>query len=162
MKRSLIVSLSAVLVLASCGGGSSGWFQSPFKHEADAVGNPLIPEKAASESVFREQVDNSYQGWDVAEVSALRLERRPGGAILRATALADYQGAFDLRLVRDAAASGDGRLVYNLRAIQAPDGTKGSARSRSNDVAILLSDSDLATVRVIEVKAARNRRSVRR
>lgn len=162
MKRSLIVGLSAALLLAGCGGGASGWFPSPFKRDAAEVGNPLIPEKAASESIFREEVDNSYKGLDVAEVSSLQLERRPGGAILRATALADYQGAFDLRLERDATESRDGRLVYNLRGIQAPGGTKGTARSRSIEVAILLSDNDLASVRVIEVRAARNRRSVRR
>lgn len=162
MKRSLIVCLSAVLMLAGCGGSASGWFQSPFKRDVNAVGNPLIPEKAASESIFREEVDDSYKGWDVAEVSSLHLERRPGGAILRATALADYQGAFDLRLVRNEAESTGARLVYNLRGIQAPGGTKGTARSRSNSVAILLSDNDLAAVRVIEVKAARNSRAVRR
>ncbi|MBS0122663.1 hypothetical protein [Thetidibacter halocola] len=165
-RAALILILSGALV-AGCGGfGESrfnpmNWFGRSVSTPVDpnATVNPLIPQR--SESVLRRpRQDAAYAGSLVGEVTELLVERRPGGAIIRTTGVADYQGPFELRMVpvEDA---GDGVLAYEFRAYQAP-GPRGTDLSRTVTAAVWVTDSELAGIRTISVKGARNERTSRR
>jgi hypothetical protein len=124
--------------------------------------NPLIPERSSAASIFRDESPARYTGTLVSEVTELRVERAPGGAVIRASGVAASLGAFDVRLIPVETASPE-TLRFELRARQA-DSTRGrgTPAARSVTVAISLSDQSLAFVRTIEVAAAQNERSVRR
>ena len=120
---------------------------------SDVAVNPLIPRRAVS--IFRSDRAESYEGSRVGEVSELLIERRPGGAIIRATGVADRQGPFDLRLVEAEAESDADTLTYDLRAYQ-PRNRSGSDWSRTVTAAVWLTDDELAGIREIRVRGARN------
>ena len=168
MFKPVSVLVISTLVLTSCGTvrdsrlNPLNWFgrssSAPVVATETEI-NPLIPK--GSDSVFRKEKDSSYRGSDLGEVTELVIERRPGGAIVRATAVANKQDVFDLKLVKlDAESTGD-TLVYAFRGLQ-PQGAQGSVASRTHVAAVWLTDNDLRDVRTIQVKGARNVRSVRR
>jgi hypothetical protein len=166
MKIKILV-LSA-LVLSGCGTvrdsalNPFNWFgrskSEPVATVQEDV-NPLIPRRR--DSIFRSEGEAAYGGGLIGEVSELLVERRPGGAIIRATGIADRQGPFELRLVKVDDESDATTLTYDLRAYQQP-GATGTARSRTVTTAIWLTDNELAGIRTIRVKGARNQRSTRR
>ncbi|CUH77372.1 hypothetical protein [Tropicibacter naphthalenivorans] len=167
MKKALSVLVVSSVVLTSCGAirdsamNPFNWFGRSTS-EAVATGaevNPLIP--ARRSSVFRSNQPETYQGWAVGEVTELLVERRPGGAVIRATAVADRQGAFEVRLVKNDEESDADTLTYDFRAIQQP-GNVGTALSRQVTAAVWLTDNELRGIRTIRVKAARNVRTARR
>jgi hypothetical protein len=157
----------SALVLTSCGTvrdsrfNPVNWFgrSESTPVAVDPNTNPLIPARRAS--IFRQDRDESYQGRDIAEVTDLVIERRPGGAIIRAIGVATYQGAYDLRLVKVEEESGDGTLTYALRGLQ-PINPQGSVASRTHSVAVWVTDNDLLGINVIQVKGAGNIRTARR
>ena len=158
----------AAMLLSSCGSvrdsglNPMNWFgrsqSRPVATVNDEV-NTLIPR--ARESIFRQEKDTSYKGTDLGEITELVIERRPGGAIIRATSVADYQGAFDVKLVKIEAESSANTLTYAFRGLQ-PRGPQGPAQSRTHTAAIWLTENELLDVRVIQVKGRHNVRSVRR
>lgn len=95
------------------------------------------------------------------EIVDLKLERIPGGAILRATALPPTQGWWDAALV--AAPAGDGLLVFDLRAWppKADEVPEGTRASRTLTVALYLTDNDLAGIGRIVVRGPGSEQSVR-
>ena len=166
MKKSFSVLVLSSLVLTSCGFGESrfnpmNWFgrstSQPVVAEGDV--NPLIPRRRVS--IFRDNQPEAYQGTLIGEVTELLIERRPGGAIIRATGVSDRQGPFELRLVKLEEESDADTLTFEFRALQinAPQGTD---RSRTYTVALWLTDQKLAGIRDIRVKARRNIRTSRR
>lgn len=166
MKKPLSILVFSALVLASCGSvrdsrlNPMNWFgRSTSEPVASETVNPLIPPRRAS--IFRAEKDTSYKGWLVGEVSELQVERRPGGAIIHATGISDYQGPYDLKLVKLDAETGEGTLTYELKAYQ-PQGRVGTDWSRTVSAAVWLTDNDLAGISTIRVKAARNIRTARR
>ncbi|SNS58938.1 hypothetical protein [Antarctobacter heliothermus] len=168
MFKSVSVLLFATLVLTSCGAvrdsrvNPLNWFgrsQSAPVVVTDAEVNPLIPRR--KESVFRQEKDTSYRGTTLGEITELVIERRPGGAIIRATAVADQLEAFDLKLVEVEEESGAGTLTYAFRGLQ-PRRTQGPVASRTHTAAVWVTDNQLRDVRVIQVKGARNVRTVKR
>ncbi len=125
----------------------------------DGEVNTLIPRRA---SIFRDNDMGEYVGVPMEEVRALSVERVPGGALIRATALAAKQGAYDLRLVPDEDAEPD-MLSYQLLGIYNPDVRRvGTEASREFTVATRVTDQDLEGIRTIWVSARTNARSVRR
>jgi len=100
----------------------------------------------------------------VDQVTEMAVERVPGGAIVRATALPDRQGYWEADLVADApGASDNGTLVFEFRA--APPRTptpQGTPASREITAATYLSDQALDGVRTVIVRGAQNQRSARR
>lgn len=168
MFKPIAVLLISALVVTSCGTVRNSrlnplnWFggseSRPVQTSDDAV-NPLIPKRRAS--VFRSQQDDNYAGTALGEVTELVVERRPGGAIIRATAVADYQDAYDLKLVKVPEESTDTVLTYAFRGLQ-PRRVQGPAASRTHTAAVWLTDNDLLGIRTIQVKGARNVRSVKR
>lgn len=99
-----------------------------------------------------------------ADVTELAVERMPGGAIVRASALMPSQGWWDAELV----AQGDGRpmdgvLTYEFRVAPPRTETRVSTpQSRTLSAGVRVSDQRLEGVHTIVVRGAQNARSVRR
>ncbi|MAQ82521.1 MAG: hypothetical protein CMH12_04740 [Maritimibacter sp.] len=100
----------------------------------------------------------------IGDVTELRLEKIPGGAIVRATGVATRQGYYDGELVP--ANNGmvvDGVLAFHFRVSPPLTATRVSTvRSREIIVGQFLSDQTLAQVRAIQVNGANNALVVRR
>ena len=170
MKRAVGVLILSALVLTSCGTvrdsrlNPFNWFGRGSSErvvsstDAAAV-NPLIPRGRAS--VFRTEEDTTYRGALIGEVSELLIERRPGGAIVRATGIADRQGPWEVRLVKDEAAAEADTLTYDMRAYEQARPV-GAEPSRTVTTALWLSDNDLLGIRTIRVRGARNAQVSRR
>jgi len=168
MNRGMGILLVSALLVTGCGRvrdsviNPVNWFgrsQSTANVPTDTEVNPLIPARRAS--IFRQEQDDSYRGTDVAEVTGLFVERRPGGAVIRAEGTALYQGPFDVRLVKLDEESDESTLTYALRALQ-PRGAQGPAQTRRVIAADWLTDNELLGIRTIRVKAQGNTRTARR
>ena len=98
----------------------------------------------------------------VDNVTALHVERTPGGGIVRATGLPGRQGWFGAHLV-PAASEDDAVRLYQLRAFPPAGATPVSTEaSRELVVATFMTDQELAGIREIRVSGARNTLSSRR
>jgi hypothetical protein len=170
MFRPVSVLLLSSLVLTSCGSvrdsriNPLNWFGSGRVETATTGAgevNPLIPKRR--ESAFaRKPVDTTYYGTEVAEVTHLVVDRRPGGAIIRASGVSRQQGSFDVQLVPVPEESDAKTLTYALSAIQNETGQVGTAPSRTVTAAVTLTDEELFGIRTIRVKSQNNVRSARR
>ncbi|MGP6088335.1 hypothetical protein [Antarctobacter jejuensis] len=168
MFKPISVLLLSAFVLSSCGSVAESrlnplnWFgrseSRPVQVAEDGT-NPLIPSRRSS--IFRAEQGADYLGWPLGEISDLVVERRPGGAIIRATAVADYQGAYDLKLVKVPEESTGGMLTYAFKGVQ-PQRARGTVASRTHTAAVWLTDNQLLGIRTVQVRGARNVRSVRR
>ncbi len=127
---------------------------------ANAEVNPLIPRRRIS--FFRNNQPEAFAGRPIAEITELLIERRPGGAIIRATGQANRVGPFDVRLIADESASVDGALVFDLKALQQAGPRSANPRARQVTAARWITDQDLAGIRIITVRGAENARSARR
>jgi hypothetical protein len=128
--------------------------------------NPLIPSER-NEGLFARLRDRSqeYQGTPIDQITALVIERVPGGAIVRATGVVDRDGVYDIRLTTDSEENEpvDGVLTYQLQGVH-PDQVKRtlSDRVRTVTAARRLSSQDLEAIRVIRVEGVRNAQSTTR
>ena len=157
----------AALALAGCGGGIAdswvnpgNWFGQSRGQAIDASGpvNPLIPKRRLGQ---RAPVE--YSGNAVDQIKSLRIERKPGGAIINVVGVTDAIGYYDVRL----RAENDnkpvkGVLTYTLSAERPADLLNGTEASRQVVAARFVSDQQLEGVRTIVVQGARNQRSTRR
>lgn len=169
MMKSLSVLIVAGVVLTGCGTvresrmNPFNWFgqSEPVTVNTAATGadNPLIPKRRAS--IFRPD-EERYAGWPVETIDELLIERRPGGAIIRVTGIADRAGPFDVRIVEDEAASDADTLVYDLRALQSAGPRNVGPRARMVTAALWLTDQELFGIREIRVQGAGNARVTRR
>ena len=155
MNRSTLAALSAVLVLSACGGFSGSSFN-PFNwfDREDEEVTSLVPPGGAI-------IDNRVA---VSQVSDMALERRPGGAVLRATGIPATQGWWDaeLRPENDGEAV-DGVLLFTFVVAEPRQATpQGTPQSRELTAAVYLSDIKLSQAREIRVQGAQNARSIRR
>lgn len=101
----------------------------------------------------------------VSEITALVIERTPGGAIVRATALPPTQGWFAPELVAltPFGEPVEGVLSYSFRAVPPETPVRASRpQSRELSAAVFISNAVLDRVRVIQVTGARNSRVARR
>ncbi len=162
MNKPLSVLVLSALVLTSCGAirdsrvNPFNWFgnshSEPVNVSEDV--NPLIPRRRRA-SIFRTKEDTTYRGREVGEVTNLVIERRPGGAIVRATGIGDRQNLFEVKLVPVPDESDADTLTYAFKALQSR-GPVGTTASRSVTAAVWLTDNQLAGIREIRVKAVRN------
>lgn len=176
MRTLLSLLVISSLTLAGCSGwrdsrvNPTNWFGSSEPRrvvQADGTEdvNPLIPERTG---IFdKRPEDTSYEGTPVDQITALSIERTPGGAIVRATGQTLRQQAFDARLVApgdedDDLTQVDGVLTFRLSAIQSQTAPQGPERTRRIHVARFVSDQTLAQTRSIRVIGARNERVSRR
>ena len=137
------------------------WFGNSTGQVIDETraGNPLIPAPG-----FGKRPKAVYQGQPVDQITELRIERRPGGAIIHVVGVSEVIGYFDARLEPDSEQGAvDDVLGYTLKAVRPTNsmGVGGQA-AREINVARFVSDQDLAEARSIVVKGARNQRSTRR
>lgn len=100
----------------------------------------------------------------VAQITDLVVERTPGGAIVRVTALPPEQGWYDAGLVAETGDTPvDGVIAYSFRARPPAAPTRVSTvQSRELVAAVFISDIALATARQIRVTGALNSRTARR
>lgn len=105
----------------------------------------------------------------VDQVTALQVDRVPGGALVTATGLPQTQGHWAAALIAEATGpSGrplrDGAtLGFEFRVAPPETPTRsGPPQSRELTATVYLTDQDLTGVRTITVKGLRNQRSARR
>lgn len=164
--------LVATLTLSACGTARDSrlnpfnWFgraqSEPIaERQPQEEINPLIPqneERGGLLQLFRQQ-DSDYPGAPIDQVSALVIERVPGGAIVRASGVSSYLGAYDVRLVpvNEEDEAEDGVLAYRLEAVRPINAPQaGSDRLRTVTVARRVTDSQLAEARIIRVEGRTN------
>ncbi len=98
----------------------------------------------------------------VAQVTLLKVEPYPGGAIVRATGVPPTQGYWDAELVAQPVDE-QGRLVYEFRAFPPPlPAAAGAPFARQITVAATLSNIELQGVTSIVVQGAGNALSASR
>ncbi|MEL7125755.1 MAG: hypothetical protein AAGK30_05970 [Pseudomonadota bacterium] len=174
MTKFTVLLLIGAMALGACstrlnpfnwfGRGQSEPVASP--QEAEEV-NPLIPqsERVRLNLFGLRDDDAEYPGGPVDQVSDLVIERVPGGAVIRAAGVPDYQGAFGVRLqpANDDEVPEDGVLTYRLEVIR-PDGARvgGPERVRTVTAARRVTDNQLAGVRTIRVEGLRNAQTSQR
>ena len=100
----------------------------------------------------------------VAQIITLKVERLPGGAIIRAMGLPQTQGYWEAKLTPLNNETPDkGTLIYEFRVLApATPEPVGNKRSREVLVGRFVSDQTLVGVRRITVVAQTNRRTARR
>ena len=141
------------------------WFGSSeevtLTEEEKAKVNPLIPQEGPG--LMSKRPDPGYLGTPVARVDELRVERIPGGAIIRATGIGTVQGAYSVKLdPRNDGEAVKGVLSYDLKAVQNPSYPSGPEASRRLVVAHKLTNQQLEGVRIIKVYSQSNARQARR
>ncbi|ANP38763.1 MULTISPECIES: hypothetical protein [Rhodobacterales] len=168
MRKPLSLLLASAIVLAGCGGwrdsriNPSNWFGSSRVAEAPVDGdvNPLIPEKVGNGLLDKPEAED--RSVLIAEVSELRIEKTPTGAIVYATGVASRLGAFDVEM-RPVPNDDPAVLEYDFRVVYPEDATAvGSAFSRTLRAAVSLGRQDLAGIRTIRVNGSGNARESRR
>ncbi|MEM6385115.1 MAG: hypothetical protein AAF718_02645 [Pseudomonadota bacterium] len=99
----------------------------------------------------------------IAQVTSLRIEPTPTGAIVRATGVPPTQGWYAAALVPETDGPVNGEMVYVFRAVPPLDTDRvSSAASRELSVAQSLSAQELAATRLVRVIGAQNALSARR
>ena len=161
--------LCSALILAGCGGGGlsdswvnpGNWFGQSRSEAISANGtlNPLIPKQNV---LTRKKVD--YQGTPVAQIKSMRIERKPGGAIIHVVGVSDSIGYYDVRLQQDNdGLTVNGVLSYTLKAVLSESAIRGGGEAaRQINAARYISDQELESARTIVVIGAQNQRSMRR
>ena len=158
MIRTLCLMLSVALALSGCQRIQESRFN-PFnilsgpRIEPVEGRNALLPDSALRPGPLD-------QRGRIDQIAGLATDPVPGGIILRATGIAEVQGAYDAELV-ELGRSG-GTLVYAFLS-ELPLGTgTGTEFSRQVTAAVALSDQELAGITTIRVEGARNAVTVRR
>lgn len=193
MRIVVSVLVISTMTLAGCGGlrdsraNPMNWFgQSKSERLVESgtppapgdrqTGNPLIEEPGKSRLAPRSarNVEGSgilrlrnkdvvYEGTLIDEVTALRVERVPNGAIVRVTGLPQREGAFDVRLLQvNPDGPVNGVMEYTLNAYQPVTTRQGSPRTREVEVGTFLSNKELEQITEIRIVAERNSRTSRR
>jgi hypothetical protein len=158
MRRPLAAAMVLAVLVGGCGFGKSrlnplNWFGQSKKTEVQNVdpvtGVPLpVPDARGM----------------VAEVTAMRVEKVPGGAIIHATGLPPTQGWWNAQLI----AENDGKPVKGVLrfrfVIMPPPGTTAVSTPQSREItaAVHVTDFQLQGVRAISVTGSRNARTARR
>lgn len=174
MRISLSVLLIASLSLGACGYvrdsalNPSNWFgrstSVPIEGADTTPVNPLIPRKSGL-FARRGADEETYAGRPFDEIVTLKVERVPGGAVIRATGRADRQGIYAVQLtpITEDETPIKGVLTYRLEGIKPERNTAvGTAPTREVTAARKLTDQELRGVRTIRVEGVRNARVARR
>lgn len=170
MRKTLPLLLAAALVLSACAAvrdsriNPFNWFGQSRSEPIEAAENtnPLIPRRSGLFGNNREEV---YLGRPFEQVTALTIERVPGGAIVRATGLAARQGIYAVQLTpeNDEEEPVDGVLTYRLEGVRPNRATPvGTQPTREVVAARRLSDQQLRGVRSIRVEGQLNAQVARR
>ena len=130
------------------------WFGNSTSAPLTATGQlrPLVPANRGGGVID--------QRGSIADITALRVEKTPTGAIIRATGQASTQGQFNAQLVP--VSNAGGVLTFAFRIEGLAGAQTGTAASRQVTVARALSFNELAGVSTIRVQGARSSRSASR
>ncbi len=165
MRKTIPVVVIAALTLAGCAtirnsrANPANWFGRSYSAPVNTTAgtaNPLIPERLLSSK--KEVIDRRDP---VARIDTLDIEKVPGGAIIRVSATAAYQGSFQVGLVPQSVDGPvDGVARYTLKAyLPVTRGgllPVGTDASRKVVAATRLSDIELSGVSKIEVVGGQN------
>ncbi|MBD3663368.1 hypothetical protein H9Q16_05495 [Sulfitobacter sp. TSTF-M16] len=173
MRRTLSLLLVTSLTLAACGSirdsriNPLNWFgrgqPAPVQQQAEHT-NPLIPARGGLFANRRAAVED-YAGIPFEQVTALTVERIPGGAIVRATGLAARQGIYAVQLTpaNDDEEPVNGVLTYRLEGVRPQQPTAvGAVPTREVIAARRLTDQQLRAVSQIRVEGQLNAQVARR
>ncbi|WP_299147555.1 hypothetical protein [uncultured Tateyamaria sp.] len=165
----------ALIALTACGAvrdsrvNPFNWFgqsrsQPVQRSEEPKEVNPLIPvDRGPGLFASLRRGNEEYFGTPIDQVSELVIERVPGGAIVRATAIADVDNVYDVRLIPandDLEPDEDGVLVYQVEGVHPEDRRRTTTqRQRTFVVADRITDRKLADIRSIRVEGGRNAQS---
>ena len=165
MKPFLTSLLATSLILSACGWQSSrlnpgNWFGNS-RPPADVTtpieaSNTLIPAKRVKIFKRPEAEDTSVL---ITNITELKINATPSGAIVLAEGVAGRQGAYDaeLRPVNPDLADEKGVLELEFRVRYPVTATPvGSNRSREVIDAFSLTNQELQSIRVVRVRAAQN------
>ncbi|OWU84723.1 hypothetical protein ATO6_10320 [Oceanicola sp. 22II-s10i] len=165
MRKTIALLLISSTLLAGCGGSRlnpMNWFGGA-RSTPRADANPLIPESSGFSLRRQPRV---YAGTPVDQITGLTVERIPGGAIIRVEGVADYQGAYEVKVDPDTEGDEavDGVLAYTLKARKTARrfAVVGPVQTRRITAAHYVSDEVLREVRTIRVAGVRNVMTVRR
>ena len=171
MRISLSLALVTSLTLGACGYvqnsalNPSNWFGRSAAAEVSTPNtNPLIPATRAGLFANRNKPFD-YNGIPFEEVIDLKVERIPGGAIIRATGRAARQGEYLVQLTpaNEDEAPVNGVLTYRLEGVRPTAPTAvGTPPTREVTAARQITDQDLRGVRSIRVEGQLNARVVSR
>lgn len=170
MSRSIAASLILVLTLSGCGTvrdsrlNPANWFggsrSGPVQGTESAEVNPLIPQERQGLFARARAEQAIYRGQPVDVIKDLQIERVPGGAIVRAVGVSDYQNTYDVQLTPSSEDGAEnGVLEFRLEAIVPERPIRGgSERQREVIAAVSLTDQQLEGVRQIRVAGIQNAR----
>ncbi|WP_146285213.1 hypothetical protein [Gemmobacter aquaticus] len=150
MRFSLLAALSLVMLVSACGTRLN-----PFNWFGGAEASPpadtqQLPSKADPRLL-------------ALQITELKVEPMPGGAIVRATAVMESQGWWQAELVALEDEPVDGAMVYEFRVFPPQRQTRVSTpQSRQVTAAVFLSDIRLSTIRSITVQGQTNGLTSRR
>ena len=169
MRTPLFMIITASFVLTSCGTflNPRNWFgrsePAPASAEVEQV-NPLIPRTNRGIRLGGGQREAPDTTTPISTITNIRVERVPGGAIIRATGLDPTQGAFNAKLEpADSEENAvDGVLTYRLQRDTTGERAAGSPAAREVTVARHVTDQTLRGVTTIRVEGAQNALQVRR
>ncbi|MDF3413570.1 hypothetical protein HKX54_03815 [Sulfitobacter sp. M57] len=172
MRKTIPLLLAATLGLGACSAISQSrvnpvnWFGKSRAVPVEQVENtnPLIPQSGGLFSNDRAK-EAIYDGRPFDQVTDLKIERVPGGAIIRATGLAARQGIYAVQLTpeNEEELPVDGVLTYRLEGIRPTAQTAiGTKPTREVIAARHVTDQQLAGVRRIRVEGQRNAQVARR
>lgn len=150
--RPFHLALVAVLVVTSCGTIRESRLN-PFNWFGQSRSERVVTVARAVESRPL-----------IPDVTSLKVDRLPGGAIVRAEGLASTQGYYDGELVaRNGGKPDRGTLTFDFRIVPPPKRhAVGAPQTRLVLVGASLSDQDLAGVRRVVVVGQNNQRSASR
>jgi hypothetical protein len=175
MYRPLSALLVSTLILTGCSSvresriNPFNWWGSaqsePIDTQSPEAVNPLIPTRSGLFARRSKTEEKVYLGSPIETVTSLSIERTLGGAIVRATGVAQLQGIHTVQLtpVNDGDEPVDGVLTYRLEGIRATTPqVQGPEVTREVTAGHSLTDKQLAAARVIRVEGATNAMTTRR
>lgn len=155
MKTPLLSALVAATLLGGCSTISESRLN-PFNWFGKSKSEPTVEVPAYTDPRRLQPL--------VTEVTEMRVERAPGGAIVHAVGLPPIQGFWAAGLIEaELDDPQDGVLVLDF--IVEPPYQRypaGTERSRELTAALFLSDQSLAGIRTVVVRGKTNQRSARR
>lgn len=158
MGNRLIAALAVLVLVTGCARVSESRFN-PFNwFGSSEAADTLIPDGAE----WGDEADTSVE---IPDVTAMRVDRMPGGAIVTADGVTLTQGFWDAALVEvtDSVDVDDATIVLDFR-VQRPfrRHPEGAVPTRTVSAGIFLSDGDLRGVSRIVVRGATTQRVARR
>ncbi|WP_299281951.1 hypothetical protein [uncultured Tateyamaria sp.] len=163
-----LIALTACATVRDSRVNPANWFgrnepQPVRRSEEPKEVNPLMPVDRGPGLFASLRASDEYFGTPIDQVSELVIERVPGGAIVRATAIADIDDVYDVRLIPendDLEPDEDGVLVYQVQGVHPLERRRTtSQRQRTFVVADRITDRKLADIRSIRVEGERNAQS---